>query len=119
MLDVPERPTALFAINDMYALGAYAGARDLGLRVPEDVSIVGFDDIFLAEVAQPPLTTMHQPLRDMLQMTVGFLIDRLEGRRKGPGEQMVILPELVVRQSTAALSSADAPAVTPTTTDAA
>jgi DNA-binding LacI/PurR family transcriptional regulator len=119
LLDVPERPTALFAINDMYALGAYAGARDLGLRVPEDVSIVGFDDIFLAEVAQPPLTTVRQPLRDMLQTTVGFLIDRLEGRRTGPGEQLVIVPELVVRQSTAAFTPAVTPAVVSTATDAA
>lgn len=101
LLNVAEPPTALFAINDMYALGAYAGARDLGLRVPEDVSVVGFDDIFLAEVAQPPLTTVRQPLRDMLQSTVGFLIDRLEGRRTGPGEQTVIVPELVIRHSTA------------------
>lgn len=101
LLNVAEPPTALFAINDMYALGAYAGARDLGLRVPEDVSVVGFDDIFLAEVAQPPLTTVRQPLRDMLRSTVDFLIDRLEGRRSGPGEQTVIVPELVIRASTA------------------
>jgi DNA-binding LacI/PurR family transcriptional regulator len=101
LLERPYPPTALFAINDMYALGAYAGARDLGVRVPEAVSIVGFDDIAFAEVAQPPLTTVRQPLREMLQVTVSMLIDRLEGRRTGPADHLTFRPELIVRASAA------------------
>jgi len=101
LLSAAEPPTALFAINDMYALGAYAGARDLGLRVPADISIVGFDDIFLADVVQPPLTTVRQPLKEMLETTVCLLVDRLEGLRTGPAEHAVILPDLIVRASTA------------------
>ena len=101
LLERPNPPTALFAINDMYALGAYAGAQDLGVRVPEGVSIVGFDDITFAEVAQPPLTTVRQPLREMLQVTVSMLIDRLEGRRLGPADHLTFRPELIVRASAA------------------
>jgi DNA-binding LacI/PurR family transcriptional regulator len=101
LLERPDRPTALFAINDMYALGAYAGAEDLGLRVPEGVSIVGFDDIAFAEVAQPPLTTVRQPLREMLHVTVSMLIDRIEGRRTGPADHLTFRPELIVRASAA------------------
>ncbi|HEU0116647.1 MAG TPA: LacI family DNA-binding transcriptional regulator [Thermomicrobiales bacterium] len=101
LLEQPDPPTALFAINDMYALGAYAGARDVGARVPDDVSIVGFDDIAFAEIAQPPLTTIRQPLRDMLQATVAMLIDRLEGAKVGPADHLLAPPELIVRASTA------------------
>jgi DNA-binding LacI/PurR family transcriptional regulator len=101
LLERPNPPTALFAINDMYALGAYAGAKDLGVRVPQAVSIVGFDDISFAEVAQPPLTTVRQPLREMLQATVTMLIERLEGRRTGPADHLTFRPELIVRASAA------------------
>ena len=101
LLERGDPPTALFAINDMYALGAYAGARDLGLQVPEAVSIVGFDDIVFAEIAQPPLTTVRQPLREMLHATVAMLIDRLEGRRTGPADHLTFRPELIVRSSAA------------------
>ena len=93
--------SALFAINDMYALGAYAGARDLGLRVPEDVSIVGFDDIPFAEIAQPPLTTVRQPFREMMGTVVTLLIDRLQGASDEPAEHLTVAPELVRRASTA------------------
>ncbi|MET9019124.1 LacI family DNA-binding transcriptional regulator [Actinopolymorpha sp. NPDC004070] len=102
LLSRPDRPTALFTINDMYALGAYAGARDLGLRVPDDLSVVGFDDLpVLAEVATPPLTTVRQPLPQMMRTATTQLIGRLEGERSGPPDHTTATPELVVRQSTA------------------
>jgi DNA-binding LacI/PurR family transcriptional regulator len=94
-------PSALFTINDMYALGAYAGVRDLGLRVPEDVSIVGFDDISMAEIAQPPLTTIRHPVREMMQTAVGLLVGRLQGTYVEPAEHVTVAPELVLRASTA------------------
>lgn len=95
-----DPPTALFAINDMYALGAYAGARDAGLAIPTDLSIVGFDDIFFAPLASPPLTTVRQPLREMLGLAVPLLIRRVNGRADGPAEHQTIDAELIVRAST-------------------
>ena len=107
LLSRPKRPTALFAINDMYAFGAYAGARDLGLRIPQDVSIIGFDDIVLAEIVDPPLTTIRQPLDSMMQSAVRLLIGRLEETRTGPPEHMTATPELIVRGSTTQVSVKD------------
>ena len=101
LLSGPAPCSALFAINDMYALGAYAGVRDLGLRVPEDVSIVGFDDIPFAEISQPPLTTVRQPFREMMGTVVALLIDRLQGANDEPAEHVTVMPELVLRASTA------------------
>lgn len=102
LLDRPNPPTAICAINDMYALGAYAGASDLGFRVPDDVSIVGFDDIAMAEVAQPALTTVRQPLAAMMQSAVTSLIGRLEGMDAATPEHVTVTPELIVRRSTGA-----------------
>lgn len=104
LLDRPNRPTALCAINDMYALGAYAGANDLGLKVPDDVSIIGFDDIAIAEVAQPSLTTVRQPLRPMMQAIVTTLISRLEGMTPDGATHTTVTPELVIRHSTGPVS---------------
>ncbi len=102
LLSRSNRPSALVAINDMYALGAYAGARDLGLRVPQDVSIVGIDDIVLAEVVDPPLTTVRQPLSEMTQAAVDCVIGRIEGRYTGAPQHITMKPELILRRSTAA-----------------
>ena len=99
-----NRPTALIAINDMYALGAYAGARDLGLRVPDTCSIVGFDDIMLAEIAEPPLTTIRQPLEDMLRVAVEQLIEHLDKSATSRVIHRAFAPELIVRGSTAPAS---------------
>jgi DNA-binding LacI/PurR family transcriptional regulator len=101
LLTMAEPPTGLVAINDMYALGAYAGANDLGFSVPEDVSIVGFDDIVMAAIANPPLTTIRQPVASMMQLAVGTLIDRLEGTNAEPAQVVTVPTEIVVRQSTA------------------
>ena len=74
LLSRDDPPTGIIAINDMYALGAYAGAHDLGFHIPGDISIVGFDDIILAEIAQPALTTIRQPVPAMAEMIVRMLI---------------------------------------------
>lgn len=100
LLNKPNRPSALLAINDMYAFGAYAGARDLGLRVPGDISIVGIDDIVLAEVVDPPLTTIRQPLCEMTQAAVDLIIRRVEGKSNGAPQHLTMKPELIVRKST-------------------
>jgi DNA-binding LacI/PurR family transcriptional regulator len=96
-------PTGIVAGNDMYALGAYAGARDLGFRIPEDVSIVGFDDIVLAEIAQPALTTIRQPVPAMAEMVVQMLISHVENSVNADEPAFVnVAPQLIVRGSTAA-----------------
>jgi DNA-binding LacI/PurR family transcriptional regulator len=101
ILSMADRPTALLTINDMYALGACAGARDLGLRVPGHVSVVGFDDIVLADIVDPPLTTIRQPLQAMARFAVERLIGYLEKTSTGAPTHLSVEPELMVRGSTA------------------
>ncbi len=94
------RPTAIFAANDLSAFGALGALRAAGLRVPEDVSVVGFDDLPAAAHASPPLTTVRQPLHEMGREAVGLL---LAGVRREVGPRHVVLPTtLVIRESTAA-----------------
>jgi DNA-binding LacI/PurR family transcriptional regulator len=101
LLSRPEPVTAIVAINDMIALGAYAGVRSAGLKVGSDVSIVGFDDIVLAGLVEPGLSTIRQPIRQMAKSAVDRLVGRLHpGIAAGhvvPGD---FKPELVVRAST-------------------
>lgn len=95
-----EQFTALFAFNDISAIGAVRAFRDAGLRVPEDVSVVGFDDIQAAAYLTPRLTTVRQPLRQMGEMAAQQLLERISnGKAKGP-RLITIAPELIVREST-------------------
>lgn len=94
-------PTALLAINDMFAFGAYAAVRELGLSIPDDLSVVGIDDIVFASIASPPLTTVRQPLQALLAAAIPRVIARVEGRNKGPAEHHTLPAELVIRGSTA------------------
>lgn len=97
-----NRPTGLLAINDLTALGVYAGARELGLEVPRDVSVVGFDDIALCDLVTPPLTTVRQPLDELMRAAVELLLARLEHKRTGPATHLTLPARLVVRGSTQA-----------------
>jgi LacI family transcriptional regulator len=96
--------TALIAFNDISAIGAIRAFRDHNIRVPEDVSIVGFDDIQVAAFHNPSLTTVRQPLHNMGVSSARVLLERLQGKKDYP-KQIEIVPELVVRESTAAPSS--------------
>jgi DNA-binding LacI/PurR family transcriptional regulator len=91
--------TAVFAYNDISAIGAIWAFREAGLRVPQDISVVGFDDIPGAAFANPGLTTVRQPLLRMGQIAAQTLIDRIEGRGAYVPE-IAIEPEFVVREST-------------------
>lgn len=105
LLSSQTPPTAIIALNDMYAFGIYAGARDLGLKIPDDVSITGVDDIPLAEVVDPPLTTIQQPIAEIARLAVERLVGRIQGTcTEGPGYQ-ALAPKLIVRASTAQLSN--------------
>jgi LacI family transcriptional regulator len=90
--------TAVFAYNDLSAIGAIRALRETGLRVPEDVSVVGFDDINSAAFQNPSLTTIRQPLQQMGSIAAKTLLQRLEGA-PDPGE-ISVKPELIVREST-------------------
>ena len=101
LLEREPRPTALLAMSDQFALGALDAARALGLRVPEDVAVVGFDDIPAAARAEPGLTTVRQPHVEKGQRAGRLLIASIQGVRPDPAAEAVVLPtELVVRGST-------------------
>jgi LacI family transcriptional regulator len=100
LLDLPERPTAIFAFNDNIAVGAIQAARARGLRVPEDLSVVGFDDVESATVVTPALTTVRQPLAEMGRTAVSLLNRLLEGQRFET-LHVELATRLVVRDSTA------------------
>lgn len=108
LLNRPNRPTALFAINDMTAIGLYAGIRELGLRVPQDVSVIGFDDIHLCRAMNPPITTVRQPLEQLMKSAVNLLIGRMEGKNQEAPAAITLVPELMVRGSTGAVAAASA-----------
>jgi DNA-binding LacI/PurR family transcriptional regulator len=92
--------TALFAYNDISAIGAIRAIQEHGLRVPQDISVMGFDDIPGAAFHSPSLTTVRQPLNRMGEVAAQTLLDRIEGRQEYPSD-IAIEPELVVRESTA------------------
>ena len=96
-----KRPfTALFAFNDISAIGAIRAFQEAGLRVPQDVSVIGFDDIKSAAYQYPSLTTIRQPLWDIGQTAAKILLARIEGEEKYP-LQVSVKPELIARESTA------------------
>jgi LacI family transcriptional regulator len=99
LLDLPQRPTALIGFNDKAAVGALAAATDRGLRIPEDLSIAGFDDIDLAQATRPMLTTVRQPLPEMGRIAVSLLIRLLEQQRLD-ALHIELATELVIRGST-------------------
>jgi LacI family transcriptional regulator, galactose operon repressor len=91
--------TALFAYNDISAIGSIRALQEAGLRVPEDISVVGFDDIQIAVHNMPSLSTVRQPLQKMGELAARTLLDRIEGKDEFVPE-MTVEPELVVRRST-------------------
>jgi LacI family transcriptional regulator len=100
LLSLPDRPTAIFAGNDLQALGVYQAARELRLHIPEDVSVVGFDDLPVAQWVGPPLTTIRQPLFDMAVAAAELVLRMADGET--PSQPRVELAtELVIRESTA------------------
>ncbi len=102
MLDRPDRPTAIFAGCDEVALGVIEAARVRGLRVPQDISIVGFDDTQLARMAAPPLTTVRQPLREMGGVALRTAM-RMAAGKTIESHHVELATSLIIRGSTAPL----------------
>src|ERR1700674_1281101 len=101
LLSGHEPFTALFAFNDMSAMGPIRALRDAGLRVPDDVSVVGFDDIQSAAYQNPGLTTVRQPLREMGVIAAETLLRRINAPAKTPYPKAItVAPELIVRETT-------------------
>jgi LacI family repressor for deo operon, udp, cdd, tsx, nupC, and nupG len=99
LLEGPEPPTAIFCFNDEMAMGAIDTARRRGVRVPENLSVVGFDDIRFARHVDPPLTTVAQPMREIGEGTVRLLLDILSAPRSVP-RSITLAHRLIVRAST-------------------
>ncbi|GAA1790127.1 LacI family DNA-binding transcriptional regulator [Luedemannella flava] len=99
LLALPDRPTAIFAATDVQAIGVYRAARDAGLRIPEDLSVVGFDDLPVVAWVDPPLTTVHQPLAEMAAAATELALAL--GRGERPVQRRIELATtLTVREST-------------------
>ncbi len=109
LLDLPERPTAIFGFNDNVAIGALRAAEARGLTVPDDLSVVGFDDSEQSGLVTPALTTVRQPLAEMGRMAVSLLL-RLLDRQRVEAMNIELATRLVVRESTAAPVTAAASA---------
>jgi LacI family transcriptional regulator len=102
LLERGEPFTALFTFNDVSAIGAIRALREAGLDVPEDVSVIGFDDIPAAAYNYPALTTIKQPLREMGRLAAEYLLRRISnGAQSEFPEEVMVEPELIVRHSTA------------------
>jgi LacI family transcriptional regulator len=98
LLDLPQPPTAIFAASDGMAVGALNAIRDRGLRVPDDVAVVGYDDLTLADQSTPPLTTVRQPVQEMSEHAVRLLIEQIRG--DGGAGSVRLSAKLIVREST-------------------
>lgn len=101
MLGEPDRPTAIFAGSDLQALGVFDAARSLGIRVPEDLSVVGYDDLQLAQWSSPALTTVHQPLTRMAEEAARLVV-RMSEQQLETIPRVDLATRLVVRDSTTA-----------------
>lgn len=99
LLALPERPTALFVTNNLMTIGAMRAIEEAGLRCPEEIALVGFDDFEWASVFRPRLTTVRQPVYEIGKAAARFLIQRIAGKRRGDAVELLLPPTLVVRES--------------------
>ncbi|MDX6154183.1 LacI family DNA-binding transcriptional regulator [Marinococcus sp. PL1-022] len=98
--------TAVFALNDFLAIGCIQAGKEAGRQVPEDLSVVGFDDTFIATLSDPPLTTVAQPILEMGRLVTQMLVDRIGGKNETT-RTVILNPELHVRKTTAGIKEAE------------
>lgn len=101
LLGLREPPTAIFAANDEQALGVYAAAQRHGLRVPDDLSVIGFDDVPMSQWVLPPLTTVGAPIHELAELATQTILDAAAGKKVMPPGRTELPTTLVVRASTA------------------
>jgi LacI family transcriptional regulator len=99
ILQMDPRPTAIFALNDLMALGALRAAAEDGCSVPSDLAVVGYDDLELSQFTNPPLTTIALPKKEIGLQAVGLLVERI-AQNSRPPRRLVLPPELIIRRST-------------------
>lgn len=99
LLSLADRPTAVFVANDLMATGALKVIKEAGLQVPKDIAVVGYDDLVLAEISVPPLTSVRQPIFDLGKEAVRLLVAQMEQGKKSL-QKIVLETELIVREST-------------------
>src|SRR5688572_12278237 len=115
MLTMNPRPTAIFALNDLMALGALRAAAEADCSVPKDLAVVGYDDLEIAHFTNPPLTTIAQPKKKIGVQAVNLLVDRIS-QKSIPTSRLVLAPELIIRRSTQELDqfkASSAPGLNP------
>ncbi len=98
-LKMEEPPTAIFATNDYMALGAYEAILDEGLRIPEEIALVGFNDIEFTAMKGIELTTIGQKKYEMGSLAVKTLVEKIEGGKAGPSKEIILSPELIIRKT--------------------
>ncbi|MCW9698413.1 MULTISPECIES: substrate-binding domain-containing protein [unclassified Avibacterium] len=98
LLQAKKRPSAVFACSDTIAVGVYQVAWQQGLNIPQDLSVIGYDDIMLAQYLSPPLSTIHQPKAELGKLAVETLLKRIKTPEK-PYQSLLLEPKLVVRES--------------------
>jgi LacI family transcriptional regulator len=99
LIEQAERPTAVFCANDLMAIGAMDAAHELGMRIPDDIAIVGYDDIEAASLVSPKLTTVLNPAYEKGKAAGQLLLERVQGKYKGPGRRVFIPPKFIKRES--------------------
>jgi LacI family transcriptional regulator len=97
LLGVKNPPSAIFTYNDLMAFGVIKAVKELGIKIPEELSIVGFDDIFFSSFTDPPLTTIRQPKEELGKKAVELLLKLMNGER----QSLLLEPELIIRNTTA------------------
>ena len=100
LLNLSSPPTAVFAASDLMAIGAIMAIKDAGLSVPEDIAVMGFDDIPAAKLVSPALTTIAQPLESLGRRAAQMIFERLTGSAPETGRRDALPYKLVIRQST-------------------
>jgi len=116
LLALSNRPTAIFAANDSMAIGALSALRESGVAVPEDVAVAGFDDIPLARYMDPPLSSVHVPIRELGARAVELLLHGITQKNDHTRRRERVSTELVIRRSTAGAESQPAERPPPTST---
>ena len=94
-----NRPTAIFACNDLLAAGVIQMAKELGLDIPQDLSVVGFDNTSIVSIIEPPLTTIAQPIQNMGKEVMDLMVSIIN-EEKDAKSRVTLLPSLVIRKST-------------------
>ena len=107
LIELDQPPTAVFCGNDEMAVGVFKAARDAGVRIPEDLSVVGFDDSPIAERIWPALTSVRLPIKHMGRIAAQLLVSNHDRMSMEPPSAISVMPSLVVRNSTAAPPNED------------